>query len=64
MSTPQTGFWLPVQDLLVDTKEVVADAQWGQLRTIIGRVKGAPNNARDNLDSVIALFDDARAAEK
>ena len=34
------------------------------LRIVLPRVLGTPNNARANMDSIVALFEDSRTAEK
>ena len=34
------------------------------LRIVLPRVLGTPNNARANMDNIVALFDDSRTAEK
>ena len=42
-------------------------SQWlfrSTLRIVLPRVLGVPNNARSNMDNIVALFDDSRTAEK
>ncbi|KAJ9527316.1 hypothetical protein QJQ45_025536 [Haematococcus lacustris] len=52
---------LRIQGLLKDCEEVVEDGQWDQLRTVLDRIQGNPNNVRDNLDNVVALLPDSSA---
>lgn len=66
-SRPMFSYLVPVlriQQLLADTKEVVDDANWEQLRLILSRISGNPNNARENVGAVIALLGDAKTSEK
>ena len=42
-------------------------SQWlfrSTLRIVLPRVLGVPNNARSNMDNIVALFDDSKTAEK
>ncbi|GAX84747.1 hypothetical protein CEUSTIGMA_g12169.t1 [Chlamydomonas eustigma] len=55
---------LRIKDLLEECGPIIQDADWSTLRILLPRVTGPPNNARSNLDNVIALLDDTRTAEK
>ncbi|KAG2443086.1 hypothetical protein HYH02_009500 [Chlamydomonas schloesseri] len=55
---------LRVQDLLVDCKVIIEDADWQQLRGALARIEGPPNNIRATLDAVIALIPEARTAAR
>ncbi|PNW85057.1 hypothetical protein CHLRE_03g169900v5 [Chlamydomonas reinhardtii] len=55
---------LRVQDLLVDCKSIIEDADWEQLRGALARIEGPPNNIRATLDAIIALIPDSRTAAR
>lgn len=52
------------QALLSECGPIIEDANWDLLRNVLARVLGVPNNARQNLDNVVAWIDDSREAEK
>lgn len=54
----------PPQRLLQDTKAIIEEADWGQLRLVVSRIEGRPNDARENLGNVVAVIDDLRTAER
>ena len=49
---------------MVECKDIIADADFRTLRIVLPRVLGTPNDAKQNMDSVVALIEDARTAEK
>ncbi len=53
-----------MQELLGDCRAIIEDADWDQLRQALQRIEGPPNNARKNLDNVIALIPEARTATR
>lgn len=55
---------LRIEDLLKESKAIIEDAQWDQLRLVVSRIERTPNNARQNLDNVVALIEDTKTAEK
>ncbi|PNH12083.1 hypothetical protein TSOC_001022 [Tetrabaena socialis] len=55
---------LRIQDLLVECRAIIEDADWAQLRQALARIEGPPNNVRQNLDSIIPLIPNAKDAVK
>jgi len=55
---------LRVSDLLADAQPIIEDGDWGQLRVLLSRVQGTPNNVRDNLDAVVSWLGDAREGSR
>jgi hypothetical protein len=53
-----------MQALLRECNEVIADADWATLRNVLPRISGNPNNAKENMDAVVALLEDGRAADR
>lgn len=53
-----------VQALLEDASSVVQDAQWDDLRFILTRIQGPPNNIRDNLYSAAAALQGGGTRDK
>ena len=49
---------------MAECKPIIADADWSTLRIVLPRVLGVPNNAKANMDNIVALFDDSKTAEK
>ncbi|EFJ42976.1 hypothetical protein VOLCADRAFT_83434 [Volvox carteri f. nagariensis] len=55
---------LRIQELLVDCRAIIEDADWDQLRQALSRIEGPPNNVRQNLDNIIALIPEAKTATR
>lgn len=55
---------LRIQDLLNECDQIIQDAEWDQLRLVLSRVQGTPNNAQQNLNNVVALLDDSNTRSK
>jgi hypothetical protein len=54
---------LPPQ-LLVESRQIVEDANWGQLRLLLSRVLDTPNDAKANMFNCVAFIDNARTAQQ
>lgn len=55
---------LRIQELLVQCKDFIDNAQWSDLRVVLRLILGPPNEVRSNLDAAIGCLEDPRSAEK
>jgi A/G-specific adenine glycosylase len=55
---------LRVEALLQEASSIVQEAQWDDLRFVLERIQGPPNNIRDNLFSAAAALPDGSKRDK
>ncbi len=53
-----------IQDLLNESKSIIEDANWEQLRLVLSRVLGTPNDAKENMFNCVAYIEDGKVAQK
>ncbi len=53
---------LRVQELLAEAEKIIPDGDYEQLRRVLERIEGPPNNVQDNLRKASASLSDSRAA--
>ena len=53
---------LPLQGILDQCGPVINDGDWPQLQQLLGSIRGAPNNARENLYDAASLLPEAKKA--
>ncbi len=50
--------------LLSESKAIIEDGDWAQLRLLLSRVLGTPNDAKETMFACVAYIEDAKAAQR